>query len=78
MSMTIREVYEWHLENAQECRGNELQNQKRMHLDMAEALKEHLPPQPCGLCRGSGLLYLQDSDAYDIVACDCQYAHDRN
>lgn len=78
MSMTVREVYEWHLENAKECRGSDEKEQRKMHLEMADALRPHLPPQPCVLCRGSGSLYVQDSDAYDIVACDCQYIDVRN
>lgn len=74
MAITIREVYEWHLENAQECRGSELQDQKQLHLDMAEALKEHLPSTPCRVCYGKGSYLMSDDDGYEVVPCECQYA----
>lgn len=73
MSTDIREVYEWHMENARECMGRaDLESQAVMHLDFAKALQSHLPPQPCGMCRGSGLQMISDSEAYEVLPCDCQ------
>lgn len=74
MSTSLREVYEWHMENAKECAGRaDLESQAVMHLDFAKALQPYLPPQPCGMCHGSGLIFVHDSDAHDVVTCDCQY-----
>lgn len=73
MSTGIREVYEWHMENARECMGRaDLESQAVMHLDFAKALQSHLPPQPCGMCRGSGLQMISDSESYEVLPCDCQ------
>lgn len=73
MSTDIREVYEWHMENAHECIGRaDLESQAVMHLDFAKALQPYLPPQPCQMCRGSGLQMLSDSDSYEVIPCDCQ------
>lgn len=78
MKITIREVYEWHIENAHECRGRELQDQKQMHLDMANALRPHLPPPPCMVCHGRGSYLMANDEGYELVTCDCQYANVSN
>lgn len=73
MTISIKDVYQWHRENAEECIGRADQaGQARMHLDFAQALRPFLPPQLCASCRGSGFRQLNDSDACDIVPCDCQ------
>ena len=73
MSTSLRDVYEWHMENAKECAGRaDLETQAVMHLDFAKALQPHLPPPPCGMCRGSGSQIISDSESYEVLPCDCQ------
>lgn len=60
--LTILDVYNYHLKKADQ----------ETHARYLSALEPFLPPQLCSSCRGTGYKQLNDSDACDIVPCECQ------
>lgn len=66
---SIKEVHNYHQQRA---RGTKDASERQIHQQYMEALKPFLPPQLCVVCRGSGFQQLNDSDACDIVPCECQ------
>lgn len=68
---TLQEIIEYHLRVA---RSTHDYGEVIRHRDYATALKAYLPPLPCGSCRGYGFQQLQDSDAFELVPCECAQA----
>lgn len=69
MAISILEVHNYHLQRAI---WTDDVRERQTHQAYMEALKPFLPPQLCASCRGSGFRQLNDSDACDIVPCECQ------
>lgn len=72
MSVTIRDVYQWHIESVQECAHNvSTREMAQLHAEFAKALRPYLPPLLCPICRGSGFQEVTDSDSCEVIPCRC-------
>ena len=70
----LNEMIEYHMAKAKSTRDyGEMIN----HGTWAGVLKSFLPPVPCGSCRGTGYQQLTDSDAVELMPCECSSQNGR-